>query len=143
MGWLMGTINWNKYTVSQWLTQFGLWCDRQAVQGGNMPYGLHINNIYWLMQEAKSMPSGKCKPLCEITDAEAYAVNAMLCKALKNKDAALAIECLIEHKVQGKSVRLIAKNRGLTTTRTINNIECAIYFLMGQNQLRISNSTIV
>lgn len=140
MGWLMGTINWNKYTVSQWLTQFGLWCDRQAVQGGNMPYGLHINNIYWLMQEAKSMPSGKCKPLCEITDAEAYAVNAMLCKALKNKQVAETIECLIEYKVQGKSARLIAKNRGLTHTQVINKAIQATYYLLGTNQLlRITN----
>ncbi|VCX05499.1 hypothetical protein BANRA_00008 [Acinetobacter baumannii] len=45
-------MDWNKYTIDGWLEQFGAWCETVRMKGGDLPDGLHINQIYWLMREA-------------------------------------------------------------------------------------------
>ncbi|MCY3121329.1 hypothetical protein ECE18_09230, partial [Acinetobacter baumannii] len=30
----------------------GAWCETVRMKGGDLPDGLHINQIYWLMREA-------------------------------------------------------------------------------------------
>lgn len=45
---------------------------RLFMKGGGLPDGLHVNQIYWLIQEADKAPkSSKCYIRCEITDSEA------------------------------------------------------------------------
>ena len=45
-------MDWSKYTIDGWLEQFGAWCETVRMKGGDLPDGLHINQIYWLMREA-------------------------------------------------------------------------------------------
>lgn len=100
-------MNWHKYTIDEWLKQFGAWCNTCVGKGGNLPDGLHINQIYWLMQSVKPK-SRKYYPRCEITDDEAMAVNRLLIKAMKAIPR--EIELVILHKVQGRSLRELAIN---------------------------------
>ncbi len=72
-------MDWNKYTIDGWLEQFGAWCETVRMKGGDLPDGLHINQIYWLMREAgKEVPKGKAYIRCEINDFEADQVQRML-----------------------------------------------------------------
>lgn len=45
-------MDWSKYTIDGWLEQFGAWCETVRMKDGDLPDGLHINQIYWLMREA-------------------------------------------------------------------------------------------
>ncbi|WP_447506116.1 hypothetical protein [Acinetobacter pittii] len=48
------------------LEQFGAWCETVRMKGGDLPDGLHINQIHWLMREAdRELPKGKSYIRCE------------------------------------------------------------------------------
>ena len=100
-------MNWHKYTIDEWLEQFGAWCNTCMDKGGNLPDGLHINQIYWLMQKANPKPR-RYTQVCDITDDEAMAVNRLLIEAMKVIPR--EIELVILHKVQGRSLRELAIN---------------------------------
>lgn len=70
-------MNWHKYTIDEWLEQFGAWCNTCMAKGGNLPDGLHINQIYWLMRSVEPRVS-KYYPRCEISDDEAGEINRLL-----------------------------------------------------------------
>lgn len=55
------------------------------MKGGDLPDGLHINQIYWLMREAdRELPKGKSYIRCEISDYEADQIQALLRSLLKS-----------------------------------------------------------
>ena len=39
-------MDWSKYTIDGWLEQFGAWCETVRMKGGDLPDGLHINQIF-------------------------------------------------------------------------------------------------
>ncbi|MNC10404.1 hypothetical protein D3C75_580450 [compost metagenome] len=72
-------MDWSKYTIDGWLEQFGAWCETARLKGGELPDGLHVNQIYWLIREADKTPrNSKCYIRCEISDFEAEQVQALL-----------------------------------------------------------------
>lgn len=121
-------MNWYKYTLDEWLTQFGAWCDTCHDRGGRLPDGLHVNNLYYLMRRIEPRPS-RYRPQCHITDAEAYAVNDLLAKAMRIIPKHISL--LIAHKVHGRSLREIAMCHQSTTTSVHDKINCASYYLAG------------
>ncbi|KCZ35819.1 hypothetical protein J830_4740, partial [Acinetobacter baumannii 25691_7] len=77
-------MDWSKYTIDGWLEQLGTWCETVRMKGGDLPDGLHINQIYWLMREAdRELPKGKSYIRCEISDYEADQIQALLRSLLK------------------------------------------------------------
>ncbi len=100
-------MNWHKYTIDEWLEQFGAWCNTCMAKGGNLPDGLHVNQIYWLIQSVEPRRT-KSYPRCEISDDEALAVNRLLCHGMAALPAQITL--VIQHKVQGRSLRELAIN---------------------------------
>lgn len=125
-------MNWNKYTLDEWLEQFGAWCEDCTMKGGDLPKGLHINQLYWLMQsvEPKRRQSNR---ICYISDDEAMVVNNLLKKAVRTvpDGGARAIHCLISHKVEGESISKIAHRLGVSKPIVIRWIDCGRYYLLG------------
>lgn len=124
-------MNWNKYTLDEWLEQFGAWCEDCTMKGGDLPKGLHINQLYWLMQsvEPKRRQSNR---ICYISDDEAMVVNNLLKKAVRTApDGGLAIRSLIECKVEGKSLRYVANSMKMSKTKTASLLNCGRYYLLG------------
>lgn len=137
-------MDWTKYTIDGWLEQFGAWCETVRMKGGDLPDGLHINQIYWLMREAgKEIPKGKSYIRCEIEDFEADQVEALLRSVLKSERvehlAKYAVTCLIRHKVENRSlseVAMITKQSKAQVNIMVGN---ARYFLHAHDKrLRIS-----
>ena len=68
-------MNWAKYNIDGWLEQFGAWCETVRMKGGDLPDGLHVNQIYWLIREADKTPrNSKCYIRCEISDLDRKSV---------------------------------------------------------------------
>lgn len=125
-------MNWQKYTIDEWLEQFGAWCNQCVAQGGNLPDGLHINQIYWLMQSVEPRPT-RPKTICRISDDEAMEISRLLKKAVRTSpdNNAMAVHCLINHKVEGESVGRIAHRLGVSKPVVIRLIFCGRYYLLG------------
>ncbi len=135
----MSGINWYKYTAAEWLEHFGVWCNSQTMRDV-MPGDLRINCIYKQMQKfRKNITSGKCQPICAITDDEALAVNNLLCKALQNKEMEYELKLLIEHKVAGSSLRFIADKTNNSFLHVREKVNNALYYFGGKNNLRMKD----
>lgn len=137
-------MNWAKFTIDGWLEQFGAWCETVRMRGGDLPDGLHINQIYWLMREAgQEMPKGKSYIRCEISDFEAEQVQALLRSIFKSDSvdyqAKYAVMCLIKHKVENRSLSAVAGITNQSKAQVNIMVGNARFFLHAHDKrLRIS-----
>ncbi|WEI20105.1 hypothetical protein PY247_10510 [Acinetobacter proteolyticus] len=137
-------MDWTKYTIDGWLEQFGAWCETVRMKGGDLPDGLHINQIYWLMREADKTPrNSKCYIRCEIDDFQADQVEALLRSILKSERvehlAKYALTCLIRHKVENRSLSEVAMLTKQSKAQVNIMVGNARYFLHAHDKrLRIS-----
>ena len=137
-------MDWNKYTIDGWLEQFGAWCETVRMKGGDLPDGLHINQIYWLMRESgKEVPRGKAYIRCKINDFEADQVQALLRSIFKSESvdyqAKYAVMCLVKHKVENRSLSAVAGITNQSKAQVNIMVECARFFLHAHDKrLRIS-----
>lgn len=126
-------MNWNKYTLEQWLEQFGAWLEQTTQKGGDLPDGLHINQIYWLMQSVNPTPR-KNQRICYISDDEAMEINNILRRAVRTApDKGNAIKVLIARRVEGKSLSDLEVEFKLSRPAVTRLIECGRYYLLGMD----------
>lgn len=137
-------MDWTKYNIDGWLEQFGAWCETVRMKGGDLPDGLHVNQIYWLIREADKTPrNSKCYIKCEISDFEADQVQELL-KGVFNSDAVdyaakYAVMCLVKHKVENRSLSAVATMTNQSKGQINIMVGNARYFLYGyKKSLRIS-----
>ena len=121
-------MNWHKYTIDEWLEQFGAWCNTCMTKGGNLPDGLHVNQIYWLMRSVEPRVS-KYYPRCEISDDEAGEINRLLREGMQILPK--QVELVIEHKVHGRSLRDLADSTGYKRATVHNMVEVGRHYLAG------------
>lgn len=137
-------MDWTKYNIDGWLEQFGAWCETVRMKGGDLPDGLHVNQIYWLIREADKTPrNSKCYIKCEISDFEADQVQELL-KGIFKSDAVdytakYAVMCLVKHKVENRSLSAVAAITNQSKGQINIMVGNARYFLYGyKKNLRIS-----
>ncbi len=132
-------MDWSKYTIDGWLEQFGAWCETVRMKGGDLPDGLHINQIYWLMREAgKEVQKSKSYIRCEISDYEADQIQALL-RSLLNSDKTdfttkFALICLIKNKVENKGLLKVAQETNQSKAQVAIMVSCARFYLLGHDK---------
>lgn len=134
-------MNWHKYTLEEWLEQFGAWCELTTQKGGDLPDGLHVNQIYWLMQSVNPT-SKKNQRICYISDDEAMEISNLLQKALRTApNDGLMVKRLIENRVERKNVEYLMKIYKKSKPTMLKDIDCGKYYLVGlETRLKLENA---
>ncbi|MCU4423211.1 hypothetical protein [Acinetobacter sp. WU_MDCI_Abxb74] len=132
-------MEWSKYSIDGWLEQFGAWCETVRMKGGDLPDGLHINQIYWLMREASNeLPKGKSYIRCEIDDYEADQVQILLRNLLNSEKTdfttKFALICLIKNKVENKGLGKVAQETNQSKAQAAIMVSCARFYLAGHDK---------
>lgn len=132
-------MDWSKYTIDGWLEQFGAWCETARLKGGELPDGLHVNQIYWLIREADKTPrNSKCYIRCEISDFEAEQVQALLRSILKSNSVdyqvKYAVMCLVKNKVENKGLSRIADETNQSKAQSAIMVSCGRFYLAGHDK---------
>lgn len=132
-------MDWSKYSIDGWLEQFGAWCETVRMKGGDLPDGLHINQIYWLMREAgNELPKGKSYIRCEINDFEADQVQFLLRSLLNSVNTdfttKFALICLIKNKVENKGLGKVAQETNQSKAQAAIMVSCARFYLAGHDK---------
>ena len=136
-------MDWAKYNVDGWLEQFGAWCETVRMKGGGLPDGLHVNQIYWMIQEADKSPrSSKIYIRCEISDFEADHIQSLLRSIFKSESvdytAKYAVMCLVKHKVENRSLSSVAGMTNQSKQMTHTMINCGRFFIHSRdNRIKI------
>lgn len=130
-------MDWSKYTIDGWLEQFGAWCETVRMKGGDLPDGLHVNQIYWLMRESsKELPKSKSYIRCEINDFEADQIQSILKTVFKSEKCdyttKFAVMCLVKHKVENRSLSAVAAITNQSKGQVNIMVSCARFYLLGK-----------
>lgn len=132
----MAKMNWTKYTLDEWLEQFGAWCETCRMTTGNYPNNLRENLINGLMIETgfKQLPSHKNTLTCRISDDEALEVQDLILSVFNRADDEMkqAIQYLYAHKVDGYSLRRIADYFDVTKDTISIKIYGAKCYILGR-----------
>ncbi len=125
------------------MEQLGTWCETVRMKGGDLPDGLHINQIYWLMREAdRELPKGKSYIRCEISDYEADQIQALLRSLLKSDKTdfttKFALICLINNKVENKGLGKVAQETNQSKAQAAIMVSCARFYIVGHDK-RLKN----
>ena len=140
---MVKVMDWSKFNIDGWLEQFGAWCETARMKGGSLPDGLHVNQIYWLIQEADKSPrNSKGYIRCEISDYEADQVQALLRSIFKSESvdyqAKYAVMCLVKHKVENRSLSAVAALTSQSKPIAHMMINCGRYFIHSRdNRMKI------
>ncbi|OBE27534.1 hypothetical protein A7964_05305 [Acinetobacter baumannii] len=113
------------------------------MKGGDLPDGLHINQIYWLMREAdRELPKGKSYIRCEISDYEADQIQALLRSLLKSDKTdfttKFALIYLIKNKVENKGLGKVAQETNQSKAQAAIMVSCARFYIAGHDK-RLKN----
>ncbi|WP_335956601.1 hypothetical protein [Acinetobacter bereziniae] len=132
-------MDWSKYTIDGWLEQFGAWCETARLKGGELPDGLHVNQIYWLIREADKTPrNSKCYIRCEISDFEAEQVQALLRGVFNSENVdfttKFALMCLVKNKVENKGLSRVADETNQSKAQAAIMVSCARFYLAGHDK---------
>lgn len=133
-------MDWSKFTIEEWLKQYGAYIQTCRMKSGNEPDGLKVNQIYWLIRSAEAKPSKRKEVVvCVISDYEADQVRLLIKEIMETKEicasAKVAVNLFIEKNVRGLSLRKMAEEFRLGKTYLDQMIFAGKYFLNGHNKL--------
>ncbi|WP_155400183.1 antiterminator Q family protein [Moraxella bovoculi] len=121
-----GVMDWQKYTIKEWLVQYGAWCNMDCNQNtGNIPK-ITLPH-FW----AVGVKTKRTNRVCQISDFEAYHISQMLQQARQILPDEIEVLCMSA--MVGLSVRQIANIKGVNYTFIKNQIIHAQYYLLGFN----------
>lgn len=132
-------MDWSKFTIEEWLKQYGAYIQTCRMKSGHEPDSLGINQIYWLIKSAEDKPSkNKSHVICVITDFEADQVRLLIKDISETKticaSAKVAVNLFIQKNIRGLSLRCMAEEFRLGKTYLDQMIFAGKYYLNGHNK---------
>ena len=136
-------MDWSKYTLDEWLSQYGAYVQTCRMRGGSAPDDLGINQIYWLVCESTGEVKRKDQAICMIDDYEAEQVRKLIYDVKTSericKSAKVAVSLFIEKNVRGLSLSQMEREFKLSKSSINNMVYCGKYYLCGHDKrLKIS-----
>ncbi|MCH4243734.1 hypothetical protein RFI36_04765 [Acinetobacter gerneri] len=136
-------MDWSKYTLEEWLKQYGAYIQTCRMKSGNEPDNLRINQIYWLIVENnKGVATRKDQLICKISDFEADCIRKLIVDFQNSTtvcaSAKRAVMLFIEKNVRGLTDRKMEDEFKLGRNVLKSMVFCGQYYLAGHDKrLRI------
>ncbi|WP_332604754.1 hypothetical protein [Acinetobacter sp. ESBL14] len=132
-------MDWSKFTIEEWLKQYGAYIQTCRMKSGNAPDDLSVNQIYWLIRSTEDKPSkNKNIVRCVITDFEAEQVRKFIKEVSDTSticnSAKAAVGLFVEKNVRGMSLRQMAHEFCLGKTSLDQMIFAGKYYLNGHDK---------
>lgn len=132
-------MDWSKYSVEEWLKQYGAYVQTCRMKSGNEPDGLRVNQIYWLICENnKGVAPRKDQVICNISDFEADQVRKMIVDFNKSntvcESGKRAVQLFIEKHMRGMTLRQLAAEYKLGKTSIDSMIYAGKFYLAGHDK---------
>ena len=132
-------MDWSKYTVEEWLNQYGAYIQICRMKSGNMPDSLGVNQIYWLICENnKDYGSRKNQIVCNISDDEAEEIRKLIIGIQFSdriyQSAKVAVRLFIEKNVRGLSLDQMVREFALSRSSIKNKKNAGKFYLAGHDK---------
>lgn len=136
-------MNWDRFSIEDWLKQYGAYIQISRMKSGNQPDSLGVNQIYWLILENnKGVAPRKDQVICQISDFEAEQVRKLIVDFNKSSSVCesgkRAVQLFVERNVRGLSDRKMEEEFKLGRNVLRNMIYAGKFYLAGHDKrLRI------
>ena len=132
-------MNWDRFSIEDWLKQYGAYIQISRMKSGNEPDSLGVNQIYWLILENnKGAATRKDQVICQINDFEAEQVRKLIVDFNKSSSvcasAKFAVQLFIEKNVRGMSLDQMVREFTLGRTSIKSMIYCGKFYLCGHDK---------
>ena len=132
-------MNWDRFSIEDWLKQYGAYIQISRMKSGNQPDLLGVNQIYWLILENnKGVAPRKDQVICQINDFEAEQVRKLIVDFNKSgsvcASAKVAVQLFIEKNVRGMSLDQMVREFTLGRTSIKSMIYCGKFYLCGHDK---------
>lgn len=132
-------MDWSKFTIEDWLKQYGAYIQTCRMKSGNAPDDLGVNQIYWLIRSNDDRQSNnKNVVICVISDFEAEQVRKLIKEVMDTNticnSAKAAVGLFVEKNVRGMSLRQMANEFCLGKTSLDQMIFAGKYYLNGHDK---------
>lgn len=132
-------MDWSKFTIEDWLKQYGAYIQTCRMKSGNAPDDLGVNQIYWLIRSNDDKHSNnKNVVICVISDFEAEQVRKLIKEVSDTNticnSAKAAVGLFVEKNVRGMSLRQMANEFCLGKTSLDQMIFAGKYYLNGHDK---------
>ena len=132
-------MDWSKFTIEDWLKQYGAYIQTCRMKSGNSPDDLGVNQIYWLIRSNDDRQSNnKNVVICVISDFEAEQVRKLIKEVSDTNticnSAKAAVGLFVEKNVRGMSLRQMAIEFCLGKTSLDQMIFAGKYYLNGHDK---------
>lgn len=132
-------MNWDRFSIEDWLKQYGAYIQISRMKSGNQPDSLGVNQIYWLILENnKGVAPRKDQIVCQINDFEAEQMRKLIVDFNKSSSvcasAKVAVQLFIEKNVRGMSLSQMEKEFTLSRSSINNMVFAGSYYLAGHDK---------
>ena len=132
-------MNWDRFSIEDWLKQYGAYIQISRMKSGNQPDSLGVNQIYWLILENnKGVAPRKDQVICQINDFEAEQIRKLIVDFNKSSSvcasAKVAVQLFIEKNVRGMSLSQMEKEFTLSRSSINNMVFAGSYYLVGHDK---------
>ncbi len=133
------TMDWSRFSIEEWLKQYGAYLGTCRMKSGNVPDDLGINQIYWLIRE--NVPGAKSHGkfvYLQIGDFEAKQIEDLLLGIRKSKriceSAKVSIELFIQKFIRGLTLDQMDEEFTLSRSSINNMVYAGKYYLCGHDK---------
>ncbi|MFB6328934.1 hypothetical protein ACVCFZ_12745 [Acinetobacter variabilis] len=132
-------MNWDRFSIEDWLKQYGAYIQISRMKSGNQPDSLGVNQIYWLILENnKGVAPRRDQIVCQIGDFEAEQVRKLIVDFNKSSSvcasAKVAVQLFIEKNVRGMSLSQMEREFALSRSSINNMVFAGSYYLVGHDK---------
>lgn len=134
---IMQAMDWKKYSLDEWLEQYGAWIESCRMTAGSLPDNLGVNQIWQFMRTAGvvKIPSAKITATCQITDDEARAIQRLIVDTMQGAESyfQLGLICLYKHKVENKGMRMVAEETNQSKSQVSIMVNIGRSYICGRH----------
>ncbi|MDQ9023372.1 hypothetical protein RFI02_19980 [Acinetobacter sichuanensis] len=133
------TMNWSRFTMDEWLKQYGAYISICRMRGGHEPDHLEVNQIYWLVREANGTKSSSGKFVyLNMSDFEYEQINKFTREVLLSKtmckSARICVCLYLLKMVNGWTEEQLSQKFCLSKSKLREMSYCGKYYLAGSDK---------
>ena len=133
-------MDWSKFTVDEWLKQYGAYISQCRMRGGDAPDRLEVNQIHWLVRENDPCGRGSYGKFVylQIGEFEAGHIERMLCDIRTSKrnckSAKVAVELYFQKMIRGLTLDQLDEEFTLSRSSINNMVFAGKYYAAGHDK---------
>lgn len=129
-------MNWSKFTIDEWLKQYGAYISISRMRGGHEPHHLDTSQIYWLVRNADGVKSSNGKFVyLQMSELEYLEIDRFIRDTLLSKNMCKSIRTCISlyllKMINGWTEEQLSKKFCLSKSKLREMAYCGKFYLAG------------